>query len=141
MAAREFDVAKETLRRRLGENHLEPGPDGCYGTLQLTTALYGDLYGAKLRTQNEQAEKLRLENAVTRAELLNRQKLEQALAQVADSMVSRITASNLDCREQEDLLRELSQVPLQLTAEVAYAQTRFRRSKGKRSDRDEGEDE
>jgi hypothetical protein len=56
MAAKEFEVAKENLCRRLGECHQEPAADGTYTTRQLTEALYGDLYGAKLRTQNEQAE-------------------------------------------------------------------------------------
>ena len=72
MAEREFNVAKDTLRRRLGDSHEEPGPDGRYTTKQLTSALFGDLYGAKLRTQNEQAEKLRIENEISRAEVLSR---------------------------------------------------------------------
>jgi hypothetical protein len=36
MAAREFNVAPDTLRRRLGDSHEEPGPDGRYTTKQLT---------------------------------------------------------------------------------------------------------
>jgi hypothetical protein len=28
-AAREFDFAKETLRRKLGDSHQEPGANGC----------------------------------------------------------------------------------------------------------------
>ena len=46
-AAREFDVAKDTLRRRLGECHQQPAADGTYTTKQLTEALYGELYGAR----------------------------------------------------------------------------------------------
>jgi len=92
MAAKEFDIARETLRRRLGDSHQEPGPDGCYSTKQLTTAMFGDLYGAKLRTQNEQAEKLRIE--VSRGELLNRAALSRAFAAIADAVSSRITGGD-----------------------------------------------
>ena len=75
MAAKEFDIARETLRRRLGDSHQEPEPDGCYSIKHLTTAMFGDLYGAKLRTQNERAEKLRIQNEVSRSELLSRREL------------------------------------------------------------------
>src|SRR6516164_5825603 len=44
---KQFDIAKETLRRWLGECHQEPAADGTYTTKQLTEALYGDLYGAR----------------------------------------------------------------------------------------------
>ena len=55
-------------------------------------SLYGDLYGAKLRTQNEQAEKLRIE--VSRGELLNRAALSRAFAAIADAVSSRITGGD-----------------------------------------------
>jgi len=89
-AAREFDVAKDTLRRRLGECHQQPAADGTYTTRQLTEAIYVDLYGAKLRTQNEKAEKLRIENEVSRGELLNRRELARGFAQIAEAISARI---------------------------------------------------
>jgi hypothetical protein len=40
MAAKGFDVAKETLRRRLGDSHQEPGPDGKFSIKQLTRFIW-----------------------------------------------------------------------------------------------------
>jgi hypothetical protein len=85
-AAKEFDVAKKTLRRRLGECHQQPAADGTYSTRQLMVSLYGDLYGAKLRTQNEQAEKLRIENEVSRGELLSSRELARGFTAIADAI-------------------------------------------------------
>jgi hypothetical protein len=93
LAAREFGTARETLRRRLIECHEEPGPDACYSTAQLLVSLYGDLDGAKLRTENEKAEKLRIENMVSRGELLSRRELAKGLAAIADAFVSRLMAA------------------------------------------------
>jgi phage terminase Nu1 subunit (DNA packaging protein) len=129
-AAREFDVAKDTLRRRLGECHQEPGADGCYSTKQLTLGLYGDLYGAKLRVQNEQAEKLRIENEISRGELLNRRELARCFAQIAEAMSARImSCTELPRLAREDILRDLSSWPLAL-AETADRQTRLPRGNG-----------
>jgi phage terminase Nu1 subunit (DNA packaging protein) len=137
-AAREFDFAKDTLRRRLGECHEEPGADGCYSTKQLTSALYGDLYGARLRTQNEQAEKLRIENEISRAEVLSRGELEKTFSAIADAMVSRIMAADIPRRVKEDLLKELASIPL-ILEEVAHGQTRLRRNgKAKRDGAEDG---
>ena len=43
--------------------------------------------GARLRVQNEQAEKLRLENQIVRAETLNRTELERVFTELADALV------------------------------------------------------
>src|SRR6516225_1422604 len=111
-AAREFDIAKETLRRRLGECHQEPAADGTYSTKQLTEALYGDLYGAKLRYQNEAAEKLRIENMVNRGELLSKAALSQAFAELADALSQAVRNSSLDRQAQETVLLNLSRWPV-----------------------------
>jgi hypothetical protein len=133
-AAKEFDIAKETLRRRLGECHQQPAVDGTYTTRQLVTGLYGDLYGAKLRTQNEQAEKLRIENEVSRGELLSRRELARGFTEVAAAISSRVMAcTELPRLAREDILRDLASVPLVLT-QTADKQVRLPR--GKRRDGD-----
>jgi len=140
-AAREFDVAKETLRRRLGESHQEPAADGTYTTRQLVTGLYGDLYGARLRYQNEAAEKLRIENEASRGELLNRRELARAFEQIADAMITRImSCTELPRTAREDLLRELASVPLVLE-ETADRQNRVPRGKRQAADDDDQADE
>jgi hypothetical protein len=137
-AAREFDVAKESLRRKLGDTHQEPGADGRFSTKQLTTALYGDLYGARLPTQNEAAEKLRLENAIMRGEVVNRAKLSAAFAQLADALRQCVMNSELDRRAKEDFLRNLATWPVTLE-NVVEAQTRLPRGNDTRPE-SEGEE-
>jgi hypothetical protein len=139
MMTREFDVAKDTLRRRLGDSHKEPGPDGRHTTKQLTSALFGDLYGAKLRTQNEQAEKLRIENEISRAEVLSRSELSKVFAAIADAFASRLmSVQGLSRREKEDLLRDLSSWPLALE-DVASRQSRLPRGNGAHPEDDASE--
>jgi hypothetical protein len=67
---------------------------------------------------------LELENAITTGSFLNRSELMRVLAQVADSMVNRITMSELPRSAKEDLLRDLSGIPLALK-DVAQAQSRL----------------
>jgi hypothetical protein len=103
------------------------------------TGLYGDLYGARLRYQNEAAEKLRIENEVRRGELLNRRALARAFEQIADAMSTRImSCTELPRTAREDLLRDLASVPLVLE-ETADGQSRVPR--GKRQVADVAEDE
>ena len=80
--------------------------------------------GARLRVQNEQAEKLRLENQIVRAETLNRTELERALTELADALVGVVKNSNLDRRSQEDFLHNLASWPV-LLQETAAAQSRL----------------
>jgi peroxiredoxin family protein len=138
MAAREFQVPFETVRRRLGETHQEPAADGTFTTRQLTTAIYGDLYRARLRTQNEQAEKLRLENSITTASVLDRAKLAEGFALIANAMTSRIMAAQVPRSVKEDLLKDLAGIPLVLE-EVAHGQSRLRRGNGKQPEAADGE--
>ena len=101
--------------------------------------LYGDLYGARLRYQNEAAEKLRIENEASRGELLNRRELARAFEQIANAMSTRImSCTELPRTAREDLLRDLASVPLVLE-ETADRQSRVPR--GKRQVADVAEDE
>src|SRR6516164_2924419 len=106
-AGREFGLSFETVRRKLSETHQEPGADGCFSTKQLLASVYGSLYAARLRTQNEQAEKLRIQNEVSLSELLRRPELMTALAQIADAIKSRIMTSELSRVAKEDILRDI----------------------------------
>jgi hypothetical protein len=77
-AAKEFQVPRETLRRRLGDHHQETGPDGCFSTRQVVESIYGDLHREKIRTQRALSKKLELENAITTASVLNRAELRES---------------------------------------------------------------
>jgi hypothetical protein len=83
----------------------------------------------QVRTQRALAQKLELENAITMASVLNRAELMKGLAAIADAMTSRIMAAGVPRSVKEDLLKELSSIPL-ILKDVAHAQTRLRRGKG-----------
>jgi len=76
-----------------------------------------------------------IENAIFEDSVLHRSELMKGLAMVADAMTTRIMASELSRSAKQDLLTELSSVPL-ILEEVAHAQTRLRRSNGKHPEED-----
>ena len=45
-ASREFRLAQNTLHRYLRQSDAEPDDDGCFSTLQIVGAIYGDLHAA-----------------------------------------------------------------------------------------------
>jgi hypothetical protein len=83
----------------------------------------------KLATQRQLTRKYQLENAIVEASVLNKAALEAGFAQLADAMVHRIMASELDRSAKEDLLRDLSTIPIVLEG-VAKRQTRLRVKNG-----------
>ena len=88
------------------------------------------------KTQREITRKLALENAITTGSVLNRAELEKVFA---DAFASRVmSVQGLSRQEKEDLLKDLSSWPLALE-DVAHAQTRLPRGKGKRHEEDQSE--
>jgi hypothetical protein len=132
-ASREFKLAPNTLRKILNQSGAEPDQTGCYSTSQITTCIFGDLRAEKLRKERELTKKYALENAIVEAEVLNRAALTKGLEMVADAITSRVMAvPELSRIAKEDLLTELSSIPLVLD-EVAHRQTRLpARANGKR---------
>jgi hypothetical protein len=111
-AGAEFDIAQQTLERKLRDAQLFPDSGGCYSTKQLTQGIFGSLFRERLRRITEEADKVAIANQVARGELLNRHELEQAMAQVADAMVSVIRNSGLSRFDQEQIQKNLSSIPL-----------------------------
>jgi hypothetical protein len=138
-ASTEFKIAPGTLRKSLGQSGAEPDSGGCFSTEQLCQALFGSMHVEKLATQRELTKRYRLDNTIVEASVLNRAKIEQALAAIADAMVSRIRASQLNRQEQDDLLANLAGIPVMLE-ETARSQTKLRRD-DKQCDSDGDEDE
>jgi hypothetical protein len=124
VGAREFGWAAPTLRKALNKDRAIPDKDGLYSTKQLLSAVFGAIDLEKLRTQEQITRKYLLDNRIVEASVIDRAALLKALAQVADSMVHRITASSLARHEQEDLLRDLAGIPIALEG-VTRAQTRL----------------
>lgn len=135
-AAREFAVSNITIKRRLNEVAASPDKDGLYSTEQLVEALFGSMHVEKLKTQREITHRYALENAITRAEVLNRAELTKAFSALADALVTVINLSELGRREKEDFLKNLSSWPV-LLEDVAAAQSKFRFEKSKKSEKSE----
>jgi len=87
-------------------------------------------------TQKALCEKYDLENQVRRGQLLDRAEVTKVLAAIAHAMVTRISVADIPRRVKEDLLTELSSIPVSL-AEVAPG--RLRRANGKQPDEDGSE--
>jgi hypothetical protein len=134
----EFGLTTNTLRKALNKNSAAADADGLFSTQQIVAALYGALHQEKVRTQKELADRYMLENQITRGEVLNRAEVERVCAAIADAMVSRIMASGVPRSVKEDLLKELSSIPIVLK-EVAHAQSRLSNGNGTRPE-SEGEE-
>jgi hypothetical protein len=117
----EFGVSSNTLRKSLGKNSATPDQDGLFSTAQIVTALYGALHQEKLRTQRQVADRITLENEITRAEVLNPTELMRVLAMISDAKSSRIMAADVPRSVKDDLLTDLGSVPLVLEGGRACA--------------------
>jgi len=136
---REFKLAQNTVRKILHQGGAEPDGNGCFSTEQVVSCLFGDLRAERLRKERELVKKYRRENSITEASVLNRVALSQGFAAIAYAMVCRIMASELSREAKEDLLKDLSSIPV-VIKNVARAQTRLpRRANGQTPEEDESE--
>jgi len=119
-------------QKALAQASASPDENGLFTTPQLLGALYGELHLQKVRVQRAMAERIELENQITRSQVVDKAMLMRGLSQIADAMVSRIRASSLSRDEQTDLLTELSSVPIVLE-DVARRQSRLPRRDDKRA--------
>jgi hypothetical protein len=124
-AAREFEVTEYLIRKRLKDGAEHPGPDGCYGTGQLHKVMFGSLHAERLRKTAAEADGVEMANSITRADYLDRQELSKAFAEIADAMQQVVRNSPLNRREQDDLLLQLSSVPVAIE-NTARAHARWR---------------
>jgi hypothetical protein len=127
----EFGFTSQTLRKSLGKTAAIADANGLFTTKQICQAIFGSMRVEKLATQRQLTRRYELENAITEATVLDRAELMKGLALIADAMVSRIMASRLARSEKEDILRDISSLPLVLE-ETAHRQTRLPRGNGTR---------
>ena len=136
----EFGLTSQTLRRSLAKTSATPDADGLFTTKQIVAAVYGAFDQEKLATQKQLTRKYEIANAIAEASVLDGSELAKVLAGIADAMVHRIMASELSRSAKQDLLHDLSSIPLVLD-EVADRQTALpRRRNGQTSDEDGSED-
>jgi hypothetical protein len=68
LAASEFQIDRKTLSKRIRAGDIRPGADGKFSTEQICAAVFGDYRREQLRELRQRADKLELENQVTRKE-------------------------------------------------------------------------
>jgi hypothetical protein len=136
--SREFKLAANTARKILHQGGVEPDGVGTYSTEQVVSCLFGNLHAEKIRKERELVRKYRIENETSEANLLDRTELMKGFAALADAIVFRITSSELSREAKEDLLRDLSTIPV-VISNVARRQTRLPRGNGTRPE-SEGEE-
>src|SRR6516165_1941565 len=113
-AANEFAVSKETLKKSLNSISAAPDRDGLYSTQQVCEALFGSMHVEKLKTQYQITERYRLENAITKANVLNRAELTRVFTELADALLQVVMSSELSRPAKEDFLKNLAGWPLLL---------------------------
>jgi hypothetical protein len=137
-AAVELSTTVDTLKKSLNQVSESPDRDGLYATTQLVKARYGELYQEKLRVQRETADRIALENRITRAEVVDKAELMKGLSALADAMIHIISTSGLSREAQEDLQRELASIPIILET-ASQRRTRLRRAKNGEAEKEQDE--
>jgi len=69
-AALEFGKDQKTISRGIKRLGLEPGTDGKFSTAQICAAVFGDIQGQRLRKTTAEADKIELDNARERGEVV-----------------------------------------------------------------------
>ena len=105
-AAPEFGTTRETLKRRIASVGLPSKAK--YTTKEVVKALFGDMAGEKLRLTREQADKLALDNAETRSDLVSSIE-EQAIVERGLSAMTQavLAAANLEDEDKDKILNHL----------------------------------
>lgn len=85
--------------------------------------IFGNLHAQKLRKTREEADKVALANAITRAEYINRVELEELHASIAAGIRTIVRSSPLPRETQDEVLRSISGLKVRV-AGIAAAQRR-----------------
>jgi hypothetical protein len=126
----EFGLTTGTLRKMLNKDSAVPDADGLFSTQQVVAALHGSMDVEKLATQKALRRKLQLENEITEANVLNRSEVTRVFSAIADAIASRIMTSEMSRAAKEDLLKDISNIPVVLDG-VAARQSRLPHRNGK----------
>jgi hypothetical protein len=139
-AAVEFGLSEMSLRKALAQNSTRGDEAGLYSTKEIREAVYGDLHSEKILTQRQLTRRYELNNRIVEGAYVDRVELMRLFASVADAMVSRVRASNLDRMAQDDLLTELSRIQPGVD-NIAASQSKLPRDGRHADNGDEDEDE
>jgi hypothetical protein len=126
-AARELQMTKETLARKLNAAGQVPGADKRYSTRQFLDSVFGDAAGQRLRKTAAEARYWELKGAVLAGESLPRDLLTPALEQIFVVIRQLITGSSMTTVEKRDLCNTIATWPIAVrtVATKAAKQTMF----------------
>jgi hypothetical protein len=81
------------LSERLEDAQQFAGQDFCFGTGQITAAIFGSIHEERYAKLKAEREKLQLETSILKADYLPRIELERVFAQLAEAIIQIIKTS------------------------------------------------
>lgn len=109
MIAREFGMDSRTIGKRLAAAELKQSKT--LNTQQVCRAIFGDIDSEKLRLTREQADKIALENAEARKDLVPAKEFQSVVTRGIGAMLTAInSASNIEREDKDKIIRELRRV-------------------------------
>lgn len=106
-ASHEFGMAKETLSKNLNNLGIMPGIDGCWSTMDICKAKYGDLESERIRKTREEADAQAMANEERRRTLVNIDLVFAFCQEFAVTVRQVILGSNMTAEEKDEVLAEL----------------------------------
>jgi hypothetical protein len=120
LAASEFGLGEDTLKRKVAQALLFPGEDGRWSTRQICAAVFDDLDAEKVRLTRAQADKAELDLDERRKQLVSAAGVVKFCAGVLGAVRQKVVMSSLTAEEQDEILRELETLMMEgrVTEEV-----------------------
>jgi hypothetical protein len=111
-AVREFSVHRDTLRKRLSAAAIAPGVDGCYATIDIVTALFGNLHAERIRKTRAEATHVELLNSKISKESLPADEVYRCWESVMLIIKNEIWSSPLPEDTKRSILSHLAEAEL-----------------------------
>jgi hypothetical protein len=123
LAASEFQIDRRTLAKRIRAGDIRPGTDGKFSTEQVCAAVFGDYRREQLREMRERADKLELENQVTRRERIPLDVVMAVNTEVEQAIAGIIKASKLPIAAVNEIFDQLRDIPNRLGWETKLTES------------------
>jgi hypothetical protein len=98
---------RDTLTKYLRREGIHPGPDGKFSTQEIVKGVYGDLRSEQVRETRARADRLELELARERKQVIPAPRVLSFLENVFVAVKMKILGSSLSELEQEKILNDL----------------------------------
>lgn len=119
MICQEFDSTEQTVAKRWKLRDIPPAKDGTWTTKEVCKIIFGDKEGERLRLTTEQADKLSLENAQKRRELVPVDTVLIAGQRFIAAAKPRILASSMSDQEKDLVLQDISNLATEKMIDVS----------------------